>query len=296
MRLAVIGIDGFDMTFDHRFLRDMPFVRKNIKAGWKEIECSTAPHSAPSWTTIFSGLSQEEHGVNGFCHFSEADENTPWAVERRKGDKPWRRKDMPFDFVWDTLSSLGYITMAQGILFQQPGYSYNMPEAPKGFYDGKYNSLEKAQQYIRNFSRTYCNRVGDVEPPPKGAVLNSEVHLYCCTIQLPDQVHHHFSQLPFKVHQETMRMVDSLAKEIAKDFGNYILVSDHGIPVQNAIVYEKWKMKIPSHRGKAFITGNVDGWRNINSTIEIASFILALYGDYNHESCNDNNKSHKEIS
>jgi len=279
MTLAVIGLDGFDMTFDHRFLTVMPFVKSYIDKWWTEIRCDTAPHSAPSWFTIFTGVPQylwpldgkvsavvdvdnEYHNVHGFYQFSEGEN---WATEKREGDKPWNPKtiqeeaDRVGGFVWQKHDGI-----AQGVMCIQPHYSYRCVRDKRAYYDGKYDSAEKAKEYLDNFMATFDRTIS----------LSGVPELWCGVFQIVDQVHHHYNSMPFYEHSVTMREVDRCVRQIAEHFDDVILLSDHGVP-DEPIEYTWARIRLHSHRPRAFITHN--GARDqINGTLDIVPLIDGL--------------------
>lgn len=257
MRTAVIGLDGFDTTFDYKFLRKMPFIYGFMEehGSTNEVKCSTAPHSAPSWFTIFTGVPQSVrgdismegyHDVHGFYRFTSGDK---MVMEKREGDKPWNIETIDQEakrvggFIWHNVKN----SCAQGIMCIQPHYSYRCQDM-RAYYDGIYDDKSKGYEYINNFMKVFRMNMK----------LRGRIDLWCGVIQIVDQIHHHHDRVPPHHNSAVMRHVDKAVKEITTKFDNIIMISDHGMPVPTPTVYEHCNVKIHSHRPYCFMTSNTD--------------------------------------
>jgi hypothetical protein len=273
-KVALIGLDGFDMQYDHRFLKYMPFVKKFMdEHAWKEINCDTEPHSAPSWFSIFTGVPQRGihggnfsdtgHQVHGFYQFTTGEE---WVTEKRDGDKPWNMNTIDQEahrvggFIWHKIKS----AVAQGIMCMHPHYSHKVAMDKKAYYDGMYNTVVKAQTYVRNFKKAFDSTIK----------LSGVPDLYCCTIQIVDQIHHKLRFIPMSVHNETMGLVDFLVSHVAKEFDKIFLLSDHGIAVPKFIKYETHNVKMAGHRDKCFLAGPEDAISEISGTLQVHDMLM----------------------
>jgi len=118
--MMVIGLDGATWKVIEPNLDKLPTFRM-LKEQW---DCSTLwlkphptlpslswLHSAPLWTSMFSGIEPEKHKHLNFV--------------RARDGKLLTRKDVPVKFVWDVLSAKGYSCVALNVPFVIPPYSYN---------------------------------------------------------------------------------------------------------------------------------------------------------------------------
>ena len=79
-------------------------------------------HSAPCWTTIFSGVHPKKHKHLNF--FKVPLYGKIRGLRRFVKPRLLRREDIPVKFIWDELSEEGYRAYALNIPFVYPPYSF----------------------------------------------------------------------------------------------------------------------------------------------------------------------------
>jgi len=112
-KLLVLGLDGASWSAINPVLHDMPTFRRIIEKGTAvTLRCNIVPvHSAPSWTTIFTGVKPELHGIIDF---------------KKSGGSFFKREDLHYPFVWETLFKRGIDARALHILCFVPALNYRL--------------------------------------------------------------------------------------------------------------------------------------------------------------------------
>jgi len=123
--MKVIGIDAatWDMIKPHR--DQLPnFDKLMEECEYQTITVEETPKSAPLWTSIFTGLRQEEHGHMDF------------VVE----DELQKREDIGGTFVWEELDVDSKVLQVPAVI---PPINYNTEYEPEGF--GVSSDLEELE-------------------------------------------------------------------------------------------------------------------------------------------------------
>ena len=64
MKVAVIGIDGFDPVLFERFRGELPTLDRIAREGvFSPLRSVVPPDSVPAWCSIYTGLTPPEHGI-----------------------------------------------------------------------------------------------------------------------------------------------------------------------------------------------------------------------------------------
>ena len=119
--LIVIGLDGLTWDTVRRVPNHIMPNLKNIyfnSFGWKIglLHIDGIAHSAPSWTTIFTGVATEQHGIV----------NWHKPVANGKWGEMFMQHDLRQAFVWEILEQHGVATTAFNIYAFTPPIAHNV--------------------------------------------------------------------------------------------------------------------------------------------------------------------------
>lgn len=204
--MMVIGLDGATWKVIDPNLSSLPTF-KRLKETW---DCSTMMlrnhpslpslswlHSAPLWTSIFSGVEPEEHKHLNFIS--------------KKG-RLLSRRDIPVRFVWDILTSRGYSCVAINIPFVYPPYSFN-----NDFKSSTLSLALEEEEWRREVSELHeeCLKV-----------LKDKPDLFVVVFGVLDHVQHlHYGE---PIVLEWYERIDSILNELVEFDDKIIICSDHG--------------------------------------------------------------------
>lgn len=108
-KLLVIGLDGATFKLIKPNIKRLGNFKSLMENGYYQILRQKPPLFSPGlWTTIFSGIPQEEHGFTNFA----------------SGDKLFTREDIPARFIWDELNSYCRVKVFQ-VPITCPPYNFN---------------------------------------------------------------------------------------------------------------------------------------------------------------------------
>jgi predicted AlkP superfamily phosphohydrolase/phosphomutase len=253
--ICVIGFDGLNWKSIEYFRGHLPNLEqvvRNWEIGYLEID--SIPHSAPSWTTIWTGRHWEEHGILEFVHLGEQGQRLDWITEQ----------DFKFPFIWEVLERAGLDARAFSIFCKLPPLTFRA-ETP---YELIWDEEITPDLMQRNLDSVFDNFVGH---------LDSD--FLALTVITLDKSHHigtKFCDHPLDSSLYAYKMVDEFLGEVL-DYSNinFVLVSDHGIP-GNA-----WKhpngFLIPAHEPTGIFATNIGGVSIPKKSTEIFKWLLNLY-------------------
>jgi predicted AlkP superfamily phosphohydrolase/phosphomutase len=257
--MKVIGIDAatWNMIKPHR--DELPnFDRLMEECDYKTVTVEEKPKSAPLWTSIFTGLRQDEHGHKDF------------VVD----DELQKREDIDGDFVWEVMDDLdSKILQVPSVI---PPINYNTEYEAEGF--GVSSDLDELE----------ADRKKLVEKSKE--VLEEDPEFFAVVFMQLDRVSH-FYWNDKDLILEWYRRMDEVLGELLEyyDFDSeepLIVLSDHGfaefgegrvqtLPEETP----HGKLEGDHHEDAVLITRNVDF--EIDQPEDVAKAILNHYG-YNH--------------
>jgi len=245
--MIVIGFDGATWNFIEPYLSDLPnFKAFREKYEWSALECDVRPvHSAASWTTAFSGLSPEQHGLTDFLMKKEDIKE----LESRK------------IFVWDEAED----SVVMGV-------PSSLPPLTKNYYDENWvkNVLSiKAEEMFESTKHNVqeCKRILSTQKP--GLLISIFMET--------DRAQHVYwtdkKQL-LKHYQSCDKALGELAPFLEKE--DFLVMSDHGFTNAEETRQNGWDKVKPNQTGGHHPLGiaisNLEPPKKIS---EVAEFIRA---------------------
>lgn len=118
-KVLVTGIDAATWSVIEPHLDRLPAFKMMKRSADYKAETLTLdqkPYSAPCWASIFTGLTEEEHGHHEFV----------------MGGRIQTRADIKADFIWDILTKEGKKVKALNVPFIVPPYNFNLDFKPPG--------------------------------------------------------------------------------------------------------------------------------------------------------------------
>lgn len=198
--LAVIGIDGATPAFIEKNREKLPTFDRLIKE--YGIGTLLSPYkpitSAKCWTTIFTGVGPERHGVKDF-------------ITR---ERLLKRSDIPATFVWELLEEQGAKVAALNIVATLPPINYNCE-----MMEWLPNNLSITEEEMVQSTEKLASKsleILDTKPDFFAVVfvsIDRASHLYWDTEKMMERYEH----------------IDlTLGALLKKIEGDFMLVSDHG--------------------------------------------------------------------
>jgi predicted AlkP superfamily phosphohydrolase/phosphomutase len=196
--MIVIGLDGATWDIIKPNLERLPAFKKLLgKYRHSVLECDVRPiHSAPSWTTIFSGLLPEQHGIK---HFVVKEEERKALSERKI-------------FVWDKVKRA--IVM---------GIPISLPPINKNYELRNWESVVLSVKEEEMFDSTK-KLLNDTI----GAIEYGEADLVAVVFSEPDRAQHIFWHEPESVLKHYISIDNALQALMPHLEGNFLILSDHG--------------------------------------------------------------------
>ncbi len=200
--MKVIGVDAatWDIIKPHR--DELPnFDRLMEECDHKTLTVDEKPKSAPVWTSIFTGLSQAEHGHEDFI----------------VNDELQKREDIDAAFVWEELDSTVDVKVLQ-VPAVYPQINWNVEYEPVGY--GVTSDLEELDEDMEKL------RKKSIE------ILETDPELFIVVFMQLDKVSHFYWDDEELVLEWYKKMDDVLGDLLEYyDFDSdepLIVLSDHG--------------------------------------------------------------------
>lgn len=254
--MKVFGVDAatWDLIKPHR--EELPnFDRLMEECDYKTVTVDETPKSAPVWTSIFTGLTQKEHGHKDF------------VVE----DELQKREDIDGDFVWEKLDDKIDVKVLQ-VPAVIPPINWNVEYEPEGFgVSSDQEELEADMEKLRKKS---------IE------VLEEDPALFVVVFMQLDRISHFYWDDQELVLEWYKKMDDVLGDLLEYyDFDSdepLIVMSDHGfaefgegrvqtLPEETPA----GKLKGDHHEDAVLITKNID--YEIDDPEDVGKAILDYY-------------------
>ena len=204
--MIIIGLDGATWKVILPNIDILPTFRRLLKENkfdtikirkHTQLPQKTWLHSAPLWTSIFSGVEPERHRHLNFF----ADDG--YLL---------KRKDIPVRFAWDVIADYGFECVALNIPFVYPPYSYGT-----NFKASTLGIALNEDEWIREMNELTkaCYNIIDKKSPD----------LFVVVFTVLDHVQHLYwgETKVLKWYQKIDEVLDSLLYE-----ENWIILSDHG--------------------------------------------------------------------
>ncbi len=255
--MKVIGIDAATWDIIKPNRDELPnFDRLMEECDYKTVTVEETPKSAPLWTSIFTGLSQKEHGHKDF------------VVD----DELQKREDIEGTFVWEKLDGEVDARVLQ-VPSVIPPINWNTDYEPEGFgVSSDLDELEADRKKLLDKCRE---------------VLEDDPEFFAVVFMQLDRVSH-FYWNDRELILEWYRKMDEVLGELLNyyDFSGdepLIVLSDHGfaefgegrvqtLPEETP----HGKLQGDHHEDAVLITNNVD--YEINQPEDVGKAILDYYG------------------
>ncbi len=197
-RLLIIGIDAATWSVIDKNIDVLQTFRKLKKEfDTKILTIDQKPYSAPCWTSMFTGLKEEEHRHHEFVIDGEIQ----------------TRNDIRAEFVWDILARKGARIKALNVPFIVPPYNYNLDFRAPGM--GVPTNKKEWSEEIREVTKKSIE-----------ILKNENLDLFItCYVSLDKLQHLHWGE-PIVV--EFYKMIDAAIAKIIPYGEKIIIVSDHG--------------------------------------------------------------------
>lgn len=236
----VLGLDGIDHGFLRRYdMKRLHSITRDYPT--KSWVCDTIPHTAPSWTTIFTGSKPGEHGIYAWYKLQENEEwTTPSNQDKLEKNT---RGDIKSLLLWEELEGEGRTVSVHDVPNTLPPLHYNskapvnfMPASPSGVYRHNWEEM-------------------------RWVFENSEKYDVLITvIETPDKINHKVdgkkSMSPFEARRATDEL-ESFLLWCVENFDNWVFLSDHGEP-SSFFQIPEYKINISGHRRDGLIVTNMD--------------------------------------
>lgn len=217
--LAILGLDGGTWFWIEKHLEHLPTFRALLDVcDFGVLECNVSPiATVPSWPTIFTGLSPQEHGIFNFLEGEEiaaALEKLPWI---------WKRFARP---------------AVLSIPISRPPICVNAEMA--NWRDVVWPGLDLGRIFEGHEWLTRKSL----------EVLKEKPELFIVVLPILDRVSHHYMMNEQIIRDAYVRMDESLSR--LRPFfagGDFLLVSDHGMaPCRKALKFgwKAWPGGIPA--------------------------------------------------
>ncbi|MFB6204001.1 MAG: alkaline phosphatase family protein [Candidatus Nanohaloarchaea archaeon] len=255
----VIGVDAatWDVIEPHR--DQLPnFDRLMEECETKTLTVDEKPKSAPVWTSIFTGLSQEEHG------------HTDFIVD----DELQKREDIDAEFVWERIDDSEVDQKVLQVPAVYPQLNHNVEYEPVGY--GVTSDLDELDEDMEKL------REKSIE------VLETDPDFFAVVLMQLDKVSHFYWDDQDLILDWYRKMDDVLGDLLEYyDFDSdepLIVLSDHGfaefgegrvqtLPEESPA----GKLKGDHHEDAVLMTKNVD--REIDDPEDVGKYVLEYYGE-----------------
>ncbi|MBM3474819.1 MAG: hypothetical protein FJX75_16260 [Armatimonadetes bacterium] len=91
--MLIIGLDGADFVLAQEWMREgrLPALRALAAGGrWGRLESTMPPVTAPAWTTMYTGVTPEQHGLHDFWGVVAADAWAPLFADQCTAATLWK--------------------------------------------------------------------------------------------------------------------------------------------------------------------------------------------------------------
>ena len=263
MSLAVIGLDGMTWALIDRWIDDLPtFAKLKEHYGWGTLVCDTIAHSAPSWTTIFTGLQPEQHGIWEYWSLIKGKEHCHPSQQR---GRRMTRDDIKAKLLWEELEEQGLKTAALTVYATVPPLNYNCH-----YTQALPFTLQLTLEEVEEATKRQTMKVLEL--------LQDGVDFLATVFIGPDKAHHVW-QSRWQTRQVYQWMDEALA-QILPEVDDWLILSDHGYPAHRVrIIYG---VSIPTHDPRGIV---LSSWMKDvpRRTSEITPVIRAYYESMDEE-------------
>ena len=244
-QVAIIGLDGMSWEILLQYLDHLPNTRRVIDESFLGVLKCVPPLTLPSWTSIFTGVKMNKHGIYGFTKYVKIGDSVQATF--------FNSRDVKIPRLSEILALNGYQVLVVG---QPPSYPLQgwYPRnqilvydatSPKPFiYPPKYS------KYLRFFKYLNHEYVKPSEAPERILVklikciasrirglelLLMETNIDALIIVFPetDSAMHIKPNIADKkidtLYLKLLQYIDDFVGYVAKKFDIVLLVSDHGM-------------------------------------------------------------------
>ncbi|MBU1201547.1 MAG: alkaline phosphatase family protein [Nanoarchaeota archaeon] len=197
-KLLVIGIDAATWTVIDKNIDSLPTFKKLKKeAKNKALILDQKPYSAPCWTSMFTGLKEEEHKHHEF------------VVDNILQT----REDINANFIWDILTRRKKKVKALNIPFIVPPYNFNIDFKVPGAGVG-------------TTTKEWNGEIKEVTKKSVEILRKEDLDLFIVCYTILDKIQHlHWGE---EIVLEYYKKIDSAIRELTPHGEKLIIISDHG--------------------------------------------------------------------
>jgi len=199
-KLLVIGVDAATWTIIDKNLYSLPtfkMLKESEEWNHKILTLDQKPFSAPCWTSMFTGLTEKEHGHHEFVI----------------NNKIQTRDDIKADFIWDILNKKGKNVKALNVPFIVPPYNFNVEFKTPGMG-------------VPTNKKEWNAEIKEVTNKSLEILQNHELDLLItCYVSLDKIQHLHWGE---PIIEEYYKKIDSAISKLLPYGEKIIIVSDHG--------------------------------------------------------------------
>jgi hypothetical protein len=264
-RLAIIGLDcatwRLITPYDDRLPTFRALANKHFSSTLISDVCRT--HSAPVWTTFFSGIRAVEHRI------------LDWTIDGSYDSRLWTRNDIPVRFFWEYYQEKTSYALAIPCVF--PVLYYGIPHPGK--YMGLPETSDLKAEDVKRENNTLTRQVLE-------CFKNPDVQFVAAVYRSLDTACHLMNT---EARLEIYEHVDKTLREWimpALEGWNWIILSDHGCEnldrTDNDVKLPPDKFYGNHHRDGILITNRPDLFKAY-SVYELSRKVLNFVRRQTHE-------------
>lgn len=260
--LTVIGLDGLDKeTIDNCDMQHLKALCS--KAHYNTLKCVCIPHTAPSWTTIFTGKMPSEHGIYEFA--TNVKTQKFLGAWQKPKTRAITRKDIKARFIWEILDELGFKVQVLSVPCTLYFESWKCGARPdcqavrmEVFFPHNKKALDRSIAFHARVLPT---------------LLKQPLDLFITVLPYPDKFNHMRDELGSST-QLYFRRLDNLIEQLNLK-RDWIILSDHGRPCEPQFKEPTYKTLIPSHQREGIIISDLNNLPNEN--IKVFNFLYHYF-------------------
>lgn len=240
--LTIVGVDGVDWKLIDSMMRHGKlryFKSIKDKHNHSIFTCEEIPHTAPAWTTIFTGVPPEKHGIFEFVTLNK--QEVFEMAYLHPDARPVTRKDVKVPMLWEMLSDVGLNVKVFNIpIAIEPPFCYNADNVTTNKYgwDGKVPGLF---EYTRKLKEYYLE------------IVSQRPDVIIFVISMPDKLHH---TIPFDA-LAGYELVEEMLEDVINNSDEWLIISDHGHPWVKPLRYDEYNIKVPIHDKEGIVMTNL---------------------------------------
>jgi predicted AlkP superfamily phosphohydrolase/phosphomutase len=247
--MILIGLDGLQVEAIEYFKSYLPTLSRIT---FEKLSISGIAHSAPSWTTIFTGVDWQEHNITGFQKPNRGEFFTP--------------QDLKHPYIWETLNEAGISSCAINIPSLIPPVQYNTTFQPHFNVNGLNIDGNDLIQNLSMIEQSFY------------IAQALDYSFIAFVVVALDKAHHLSSRFCGNELDGALyayKAVDMFVNKILNSINDdYIIISDHGLPAANYVHADGWS--VPAHHPQGVFYSSINNvWPKQSN--EVHNYMLSYY-------------------